>query len=169
MMWIHQGWKVQRRAEATTKIKQSRNNELDVSVAQKHTLSWLKWVLEVTIWTLWLFDTLSLTSLCVWFYFVLINKIHNKPYEILGIKLNKIMEVKHLAQYLANNYLYFYQPSFISDLMTRWHENKTNSCSITQKVIFLLQNILIKFPTIFERLHLCKIQTSSSKKPAQTL
>lgn len=28
------------------------------------------------------------------------------------------------------------------------------------KVIFLFQNILVKFPTIFERLHLCKIQAA---------
>lgn len=37
-------------------------------------------------------------------------------------------------------------------------QNQQLQCN--QKVIFLLQNILVKFPTIFERLHLCKIQVA---------
>ena len=43
------------------------------------------------------------------------------------------MEVKHLAQYLANNYLYFYLLAFIHlRLNDKMAWNKTNSCSVTK-------------------------------------
>ena len=56
---------MQRRGRATTKIKQSRNDELDVKCGpEKHTLWWLKNGFESPLDTV-AFDTLSLTSLCV--------------------------------------------------------------------------------------------------------
>ena len=55
---------MQKRGKATIKIKQSRNNELDVKCGpEKHTL-WLKNGFQSPLDTV-AFDTLSLTSLCV--------------------------------------------------------------------------------------------------------
>ena len=71
------------------------------------------------------------------------------------------MEMMHLAQYLANDYLYFYLLAFIHlRLNDKMAWNKENQSQYNPKVIFLFQNILVQFPTIFERLHLCKIQAA---------